>query len=1265
MLYLRLLVWVSVVLSLPQGRCVCFFPGELQGVWHTQVTGHIGDGRRVTRSPITYQELTIHSDTILQWGSCHQRLDDYILLTDRSGSTLCYRCIQLEVVTPQVVQVWSTGLQTCYTTEAAALRTCPTPAHLAAHTAAHLMLYKSKTTWGEDAITTVDCPLNGRFTFTYQVGDARRGKTGLENSCDQPTSEFSNCPHGFGFSITYRDCTFPTPRNGSLQCLGSWVGHDRHNYLAVLDSSVKIGSYVPRYKCGMFREEAGTGRVFVAFSEDSTCTNGLYSPTDGYETYVLTSVPPPPLPPDVTSSSCTFPRSLRGHWHHTYVADDTVVFKDYHNYRTYTARCVRDLDDGEHYIVFTRTHCGEWNYNCLWLKRRSANVLEFMLGLYPRETFDTNLCEPDKFGDMTSWTTQGKSLLEEPTTCPIVGNYAGVLPDAPGYCAQLYSDCETPQLMYYTVSDCRNTTYVYEREDLPVVTSETGLQLPLEQKVSTGAVLTIDDDVGRRGRRQVNGARYRVANARTTTISWLWVTPSTRDTSTTTSTTATSTTTTRPSTLDPSWTHLPLPRPPPARVESSNEKNLDRYNPDTFLKSQHQPESHSQDDYSPVGFWSSIHNRPDYPDDTAVPVSSRVTTPVPTVSKPELPKPVFPRPAPARPVPPRQELPESTTPVKPLGPLLPVVAPGPVWQKPDTNADSKGVSGRATWVPGAPPGYKPPFSTQYIHPSEPSPQEPLKDNQYSGGALASNHTTSHNSPAASSTSLQPVEQSSHSQQPLKQGMETSEEREYAWDYRHKYPPGYWLSTGPIDKLATDVSTKSDSLDTREGWESTRDSGHSVADSGDLHGGGGSDGVQSPSFSASLPGRSSGQGINYPFTNNYAPSGLDEPSDVTTSLTSDWKPFGGPSFSSSSTLFSPLDESDSTKGVHLKNEHFDTEDEKLVKDNSSGLYVHNKAINRQPSGRGLWSSATGTVRSYSPTNTKWKTDDKRFSDKFSYTLSTLGPTVFTDSNIDRPGDILNFQRVGSDHHSSVNRGFNGITEDTAWKREGDRISPGLDIHDNLYRDRGLERLPGRDTGARWTSETTASSAARVGGPDKFGYQSNTGEYGRRPDGWPAPAGGTSAHPRRVETLDLPTEREYQCLGQWEEEGRVYALTYRRDIHTYECFVGLIRTGGVVFIKEAGARCSRGIQPEVLGMKLYRKAESCAVEDLTSEVNQSSQRSPERSSATRPPWLRTTKPWKPITARPGHRGSGCKGLFASHHHCIFTLIVALIASTLNII
>ncbi|KAK3875179.1 hypothetical protein Pcinc_019936 [Petrolisthes cinctipes] len=106
-----------------------------------------------------------------------------------------------------------------------------------------------------------------------------------------------------------------------------------------------------------------------------------------------------------------------------------------------------------------------------------------------------------------------------------------------------------------------------------------------------------------------------------------------------------------------------------------------------------------------------------------------------------------------------------------------------------------------------------------------------------------------------------------------------------------------------------------------------------------------------------------------------------------------------------------------------------------------------------------------------------------------------------------------------------------------------------------------------------------------------------------------------------------EREYQCLGQWEEEGKIYALTYRRDLKSYECFVGMVREAGqVVFIKEAGAVCSRGVQPRVLGMKLHR-IESCPLE-TTSRASQSSQRSPS-SPVTRPPWHRTTRPWKPIT------------------------------------
>lgn len=39
--------------------------------------------------------------------------------------------------------------------------------------------------------------------------------------------------------------------------------------------------------------------MYVALSSDSTCTNDLKSAKEGYETLVLTSIPPPPLPFEV------------------------------------------------------------------------------------------------------------------------------------------------------------------------------------------------------------------------------------------------------------------------------------------------------------------------------------------------------------------------------------------------------------------------------------------------------------------------------------------------------------------------------------------------------------------------------------------------------------------------------------------------------------------------------------------------------------------------------------------------------------------------------------------------------------------------------------------------------------------------------------------------------------------------------------------------------------------------------------------------------
>lgn len=65
-----------------------------------------------------------------------------------------------------------------------------------------------------------------------------------------------------------------------------------------------------------------------------------------------------------------------------------------------------------------------------------------------------------------------------------------------------------------------------------------------------------------------------------------------------------------------------------------------------------------------------------------------------------------------------------------------------------------------------------------------------------------------------------------------------------------------------------------------------------------------------------------------------------------------------------------------------------------------------------------------------------------------------------------------------------------------------------------------------------------------------------------------------------------EREYQCLGQWEENGLVYTYTKRQDVGTYECFVGGILSDNKIYIKEAGEHCQRHVNPFRYGMELNK-------------------------------------------------------------------------------
>ena len=47
-------------------------------------------------------------------------------------------------------------------------------------------------------------------------------------------------------------------------------------------------------------------------------------------------------------------------------------------------------------------------------------------------------------------------------SCPINGEYTGVLPDAPNFCAKMSSDCNSPNIMFYSVSGCSETDGIYD-----------------------------------------------------------------------------------------------------------------------------------------------------------------------------------------------------------------------------------------------------------------------------------------------------------------------------------------------------------------------------------------------------------------------------------------------------------------------------------------------------------------------------------------------------------------------------------------------------------------------------------------------------------------------------------------------------------------------------------------------------------------------------------------------------------------------------------
>ncbi|XP_069943060.1 uncharacterized protein [Cherax quadricarinatus] len=460
-----------LLLLLHPGAGVCYFSLEYQGTYATQSI--ISGG-----SDVRYLEVVIQADSIPIWGICHRRLGNNVILYDTTGGTDCVRCFHLEFRSRHILEVHNEGLRKCYTNEEAALQTCPTLEHIRNRQTREIMLYKTATTEGQ-ALEPVYCPLDGRFHLTYNINDGRESAT----ECPEPSSTLANCPRGNAFTMEFHRCKFGD-FSKTYECLGDWEGTDGQRYLALHDPKVLASTTVaagtdpppPRFRCAMYKVEDGTGRVYLSLSYDSTCINKLHSAWEGYETLVLTPTPPTPPVSEAASAGCSFPEWVQGQWENLRVEGNQATYTDLHTYTTLRVYCL-DHEMAGLVPVYTQTQCGEESFTCLAMQERSSNVMEFQISPDVKTVYNEGLCSSPASLSWDSWVTQGRVDRFRQSPCPVAGEYTGVIPDAPLLCAKLYSDCNNPEIMFYTVYSCTNRSEVIEEREYRCLGqwSETGV----------------------------------------------------------------------------------------------------------------------------------------------------------------------------------------------------------------------------------------------------------------------------------------------------------------------------------------------------------------------------------------------------------------------------------------------------------------------------------------------------------------------------------------------------------------------------------------------------------------------------------------------------------------------------------------------------------------------------------------------------------------------------------------------------------------------
>ena len=113
----------------------CYFPAAFQGEFVTQSI--------VVGVPtVSYSTLVIEAEAIPIWGRCKRFIGNNVVLVDETGGVTCYKCINARLRSSNILQVHTSSLDKCYTTEERAIADCPTEIAIREKRAREIMLYR-------------------------------------------------------------------------------------------------------------------------------------------------------------------------------------------------------------------------------------------------------------------------------------------------------------------------------------------------------------------------------------------------------------------------------------------------------------------------------------------------------------------------------------------------------------------------------------------------------------------------------------------------------------------------------------------------------------------------------------------------------------------------------------------------------------------------------------------------------------------------------------------------------------------------------------------------------------------------------------------------------------------------------------------------------------------------------------------------------------------------------------------------------------------